>query len=53
MRRPPAEDDPFRALVVERAERDDGRYLLFYTWPPAADAEREPRTPAPDDDRDV
>ena len=53
MPRPLAEEDPFRALVVERAERDDGRYLLFYTWPPAADAEREPRTRAPDDDRDV
>ena len=53
MRRPPAEDDPFRALIVERAEREDGRYLLLYTWPPAADAEREPRTRAPDDDSDV
>lgn len=53
MRRPPAEDDPFRDLVVERVERDDGRYLLFYTWPPSADAERETATRTPDDEHDV
>ena len=47
MRRPPAEDDSFRAMVVERAERDDGRYLLFYTWPPAADASASLRLKRP------
>ena len=28
-----APDDPLRELVVERVERPDGRYLLYYRWP--------------------
>ena len=28
-----APDDPARTMTVERSVRDDGRYLLYYSWP--------------------
>lgn len=28
-----APDDPLRGLVVDRVQRADGRYLLYYRWP--------------------
>jgi hypothetical protein len=27
--------DPFEDLVVDRVDRPDGRYVLYYRWPPA------------------
>lgn len=27
--------DPFEDLVVDRVARPDGRYVLYYRWPPA------------------
>ena len=35
-------EDRVRQFVVERVVRDDGRYLLYYSWPvsAAADATR-------------
>ena len=29
-------EDRVRRFVVERVVRDDGRYLLYYSWPDAA-----------------
>ena len=29
----PADNDPFGGLTVDRVTRDDGRYLLYYSWP--------------------
>ena len=43
-----ATEDPLRSMIVDRVTRDDGRYLIYYSWP-AADAEDGP--PQPDDDR--
>ncbi|MEP6680317.1 MAG: hypothetical protein ABJB65_02440 [Chloroflexota bacterium] len=40
-----AEDDPFADLQVERVERADGRYLLYYSWPRRS----EPAAPSPTD----
>lgn len=28
-----ANDPLVRAMRIERVERDDGRYLLYYSWP--------------------
>jgi hypothetical protein len=28
------EDDPFRDLVAERVDLEDGRHLLYFSWPP-------------------
>jgi hypothetical protein len=49
----PPEHDPFRDLVVERVERDDGRHLLYYTWPRPAEPQREGETRPPAEKRDV
>lgn len=27
--------DPFEHMVVDRVDRPDGRYVLYYSWPPA------------------
>ena len=29
------EDDPARSMIVQRTERADGRYLIYYDWPEA------------------
>jgi hypothetical protein len=44
-------DDPVRTMTVERTRKDDGRYLLYYSWP-TDDAERPEPEPdqAADDD---
>lgn len=42
---PDAPDDPLRTMMVDRVERSDGRYLIYYSWP-AADS------PAPEDPPD-
>jgi hypothetical protein len=52
MRTPP-QDDPFRDLAVERVDRDDGRYLLYYTWPRPTDEEPEPDPRRPAEEPDV
>jgi len=48
----PPDDDPFHDLVVERVDRDDGRYLLYYSWPRSTDPEPEadPRPPVEEPD---
>ena len=40
----PADNDPFGGFTVDRVTRDDGRYLLYYSWPEpsATDAAGEP-----------
>jgi hypothetical protein len=50
-------DDPLRSMRAERVERDDGRYLVYFSWDaPEPDPERrreaavEPsRAPSADD----
>ena len=32
---PEASDDPLRTMIVDRVERSDGRYLIYYSWPDA------------------
>lgn len=32
---PDAPGDPLRELMVDRVERADGRYLLYFRWPAA------------------
>jgi len=32
---PEAPDDPLRMMIVDRVERSDGRYLIYYSWPDA------------------
>ena len=41
--------DPVRTMTVERSVRDDGRYLIYFSWPDAEadDAERQPEPDAP------
>jgi hypothetical protein len=45
-------DDPVRTMTVERTVRDDGRYLLYYSWPDAGGDAVEPERDqtAPDDE---
>lgn len=39
---------PLEQLRVELVERDDGRYLLYYSWPEPAGDDAEPAVqPAP------
>ncbi len=47
------EDDPFRALAAERVELEDGRYLLYFSWPRPPEPEREGATTAPTEELDV
>ncbi len=42
---PDASDDPLRTMIVDRVERSDGRYLIYYGWSVAD-------SPAPDDPAD-
>lgn len=37
-----ADDDPLHTMTVEHVTRPDGRYLLYFTWPPS---EGDPGTP--------
>lgn len=30
-----ASDDPLHTMIVDRVERSDGRYLIYYGWPEA------------------
>ncbi len=40
-------DDPVRAMNIQRVQRADGRYLIYYDWPDAGDeAERAADAPA-------
>jgi len=49
MRRPRAhQDDPFRDLVAERVELEDGRHLLYFSWPPLPGPEHEAGTTTPE-----
>lgn len=32
---PEAPDDPLHTMIVDRVERPDGRYLIYYGWPDA------------------
>ena len=46
-----ARDDPFAGLRVEREVRDDGRYVIYFSWPqegpsPSEGAGAEPSTAA-------
>jgi hypothetical protein len=42
------EDDPFRDLVAERVELEDGRHLLYFSWPPLPGSEHEEGTTTPE-----
>ena len=35
-------DDPLRSMRAERVERDDGRYLVYFSWD-APQPDRDPR----------
>ncbi len=37
-----APDDPVRTMTVERSVKDDGRYMLYYSWPTAETHDAEP-----------
>ena len=46
-------EDPLRALVVDRVDRGDGRYLLYYRWEapePGATQDATSRETPRDDD---
>lgn len=45
-----APDDPVRTMTVERSVREDGRYLLYYSWPEPHGDVVEPGGDAPTDD---
>lgn len=47
----PGDDDPLRAMTVERVTCPDGRYLLYFSWPVTDEQPvgTEPREGEPDD----
>lgn len=42
-------DDPLRTMTVERLEREDGRYLIYFAWPSPDEAPSEDPTGEPED----
>jgi hypothetical protein len=41
------DQDPPREPILERVERADGRYVLYYAWP---EADADPEAAVPDAD---
>jgi hypothetical protein len=52
----PEHDDPLRSMRAERVERDDGRYLVYFSWPAPEGERHAPSEPvsrdSPDDARE-
>ncbi|MDQ3690331.1 MAG: hypothetical protein M3406_09920 [Chloroflexota bacterium] len=46
---PEAPDDPLVTMTIEPVERPDGRYLIYYSWPPELEAPAPESMPASGD----
>ena len=46
---PEAPDDPLVSMRVELVERPDGRYLVYYSWPPEPEPTADEPMSAPTD----
>ncbi|HEX2221402.1 MAG TPA: hypothetical protein VHK06_02655 [Candidatus Limnocylindria bacterium] len=42
-------DDPLRSMRAERVERDDGRYLVYFSWPAPGGERHAPSDPVSGD----
>ncbi len=49
---PEAPDDPLVSMRVESVEGPDGRYLVYYSWPPEPEPPADERI-APSTEHDV